>query len=168
MRMRRSFTGPFWVLLIFGLLLVLLISAVLRIFPIGGLYSSGRTAGPGLNILRIFMWPVIYLVEALVYWLIRRRNSFQALSWAHTVIFILAFLLNGFFTAIQIMRYRLDPVAEGRINRHILMHQQQYLFWGLVILAHLAFIAVLANCFRKPEPVDGGESEGNILDDVVL
>jgi hypothetical protein len=50
------------------------------------------------------------------------------------------------------------------------MHEQMYFFWGLVILAHVAFVAVLANCFRKVPPlveVDP-KSQENLLDDVIL
>ena len=114
------------------------------------------------------MWPAIFLGEAIVYWLLRQRNSFRALSWAHCVIFILAFLLNILFALILTSQYRRVSVAEIRVNRRIMMHEQQYFFWGLVILAHLAFVAVLANCFRKAAPVTENGGQENLLDDVVL
>jgi hypothetical protein len=106
-----------------------------------------------------------------VYWLIRRRNKFRALSWAHSVIYMLAFLLNIFFSMAVNRYYRMtSSAADYRINWQIRMHEVQYFFWGLVILAHVAFVAVLANCFRKttPAPEDGGEGQENLLDDVVL
>ena len=38
-----------------------------------------------------------------------------------------------------------------------------------VFLAHLAFVAMLANCLRKPELVaTKGDGRENILDDVIL
>ena len=149
------FTGPFWVLMVFGLLLSIR-------------NEGGRSPLSTITLSRILIWPAIFLAEALVYWLIRRRNRFRALSWAHCVIFMLAFLLNILFSAILILHYRMVSVAEMRVNRLIMMHEQQYFFWGLVIIAHLAFFAVLANCLRKPVPdkEDGGQE--NLLDDVVL
>jgi hypothetical protein len=44
------------------------------------------------------------------------------------------------------------------------------MFWGLVILAHAAFVQALILAFRKPKPVvkEGGGGTENILDDVVL
>ena len=43
------------------------------------------------------------------------------------------------------------------------------MYWGLIVLAHAAFVQVLVLAFRKPEPVrkEGGGRE-NILDDVIL
>jgi tryptophan-rich sensory protein len=168
--MKKSFTGPFWLLLAFGLLTLLTISAYLHALFASSLNSPGRPQLSTLSLLRVLMWPVIFVFEALVYWLIRQRNNFRALSWAHTGIFILAFLLNIFFTWIRTMHYRLSSAAEIRINRQIVMHEQQYFFWGLVILAHLAFVAVLANCFRKATPVVEVEGQGqeNLLDDLML
>jgi cytochrome c biogenesis factor len=122
-----------------------------------------------LMISSLLMWPMIVLLEAFIYWLIRRRNRLRAMSWTHSVIFVLAFLLNILFILIQNMHYRYSSV-EGRVNWHIMIHKERYLFFGLVILAHLAFIAVLANCFRKMAPVPEGKGQGqeNLLDDVVL
>ena len=68
------------------------------------------------------------------------------------------------------MHYRLSSATERRIDSQIVMHEQMYFFWGLVILAHVAFVAVLANCFRKAPPlveVDP-KSQENLLDDVIL
>jgi hypothetical protein len=167
--MKKSFTGPFWLLLVFGLLQLLMISSLLHQIYGNGLYASERPLLPMPGVFSFLMWPMILLTEALVYWLIRRRNRFRALSWTHSVIFVLAFLLNIFFTLIQNMHYGHSSV-EGRVNRQIMMYQERYLFFGLVILAHLAFVAVLANCLRKTEPVPDGEGQGqgNLLDDVVL
>jgi hypothetical protein len=68
------------------------------------------------------------------------------------------------------MDYRLSSAIDRRIGRQIVMHEQMYFFWGLVILAHVAFVAVLANCFRKTAPVleDEGQGQENLLDDVML
>ncbi|HTR27695.1 MAG TPA: hypothetical protein VMH27_00395 [Puia sp.] len=166
--MRRAFTGPFWVLLVFGLLLLLTTAVYVNTYIQSARNEGGRSPLSTIALTRILIWPAIFLAESLVYWLIRRRNRFRALSWAHCVIFMLAFLLNILFSAILIFHYRMVAVAETRVNRQIMMHEQQYFFWGLVIVAHLAFFAVLANCLRNPGPdrEDGGQE--NLLDDVVL
>jgi tryptophan-rich sensory protein len=168
--MKKSFTGPFWLLMGFGLLLILAISAYLRVLYGSGWNASGRSLLSTSGLLRVFMWPVIFVLEALVYWLIRQRNRYRALSWTHSAIFVLSFLLNIFFTWIRTMHYRLSSATERRIDSQIVMHEQMYFFWGLVILAHVAFVAVLANCFRKAPPlveVDP-KSQENLLDDVIL
>src|ERR1700683_1551823 len=107
MSMKKSFTGPFWLLMGFGLLLLLMISAYLHALYGSGWNSPGRSLLSSLSLLKVFLWPAIFVLEALVYWLIRRRNRYRALSWTHTAIFILSFLLNIFFTWIRPMDYRL-------------------------------------------------------------
>lgn len=110
------------------------------------------------------------MLEALVYWLIRRRNQFRALSWTHSIIFVTSFLISLFIVFIGLSDYQPGSSAEVRVNRQIIVRGQVYFFWVLVVLAHVAFVAVLANCFRKHAPA--GENEGqnqeNLLDDVVL
>jgi hypothetical protein len=162
---RRSFTGPFWLQLLFGIGYMTVVVAYLRVLTA---QTYGRQVLSGVILWRFFLWPIVILVEALVYWLIRRRNQFRALSWAHTVIFTLSFLLNIFFTLIWTMHYRVGDV-ESRMNSQIARHELGYLFWALVIVSHLAFVAVLANCLRKMEDVSATEGGGeNLLDDVVL
>ena len=157
-------------LLVFGILQLLIDSTILHSFFESNLSASAQSLLSPMLMVRIFIWPLISMAEALVYWLIRRRNSFRALSWAHIVIYILAFLLNIFFATVMGMYFRnTDSASEYRINRLIRMHEQQYIFWALVILAHLAFVAMLANCLRKPELVaTKGDGRENILDDVIL
>jgi hypothetical protein len=170
--MKRSFTATFWLLLFFGLLQLLWISTILHsLFAYGaGANSYSRSLVTPVFLIRIFMWPLISVGEAWVYWLIRRRNSFRALSWAHSAIYMLAFLLNFVFSTLYRYYWVSTSAADYRVNWQIVMHELQYFFWGLLILAHLAFVAVLANCFRKPPPIveDAGENKENILDDVVL
>ncbi len=90
---KKSFTAPFWFLLVLGIF-ELLIAPYLVVVREG--YSNGYThAYPQLlNLLRTFMWPLIFLIEAFVYWRIRRRNSYRLLSWAHIGTLLFAFFVN--------------------------------------------------------------------------
>jgi hypothetical protein len=160
--MKRNFTGPFWLLLVMGLLMLLSVS-----------WYFGETAGINgfsrLSMWRLLALPALVLVEAGMYWLIRRRNKFYALSWVHCGIFCLSFILNILFMVLRIMHYSYQTSTNERVGRQIVMQEQIYFFWGLVIVAHLAFAAVLVNCFRKvPALEEKDEGGGNILDDVML
>lgn len=160
--MKRSFTGPFWLMLVMGLLMLLSVSWYLR--EIGNLNGFTR-----LSLWRLLLLPTMVLAEALIYWLIRRRNQYHALSWAHSGIFFFSFALNVVFTVFRNLHYRYETAGESRISRQMGMHEQIYLFWALVIVAHLAFAAVLVNCFRKTPPMEKrGEGGENLLDDIVL
>jgi hypothetical protein len=163
--MKRSFTGPVWLLLIFGLFETLMVWQVFQ--AMRDRYSTTIVLSLGqVGFIAIaLMWPVILGVEALVYWMIRRRNRAQVLSWTHGVIFCFAFLLNGFIYLLEILHSPIVSVMYtrgGRIARVAV-------FWALVLLAHAAFVQVLILAYRKSEPVknEGGGAE-NILDDVIL
>jgi hypothetical protein len=163
--MQRSFTGPVWLLLIAGLLQAVFAWGILQLvwalyIPPGGTPSIGAAI-----IFYTLIWPVILLLEALVYWVIRRRNKVSLLSWTHAVIFCFAFLLNDIVFLLTVTHSPLVGGMHTRGGRNVLAG----VFWALVILAHAAFLQVLILAFRKDKPVgkEGGGTE-NILDDVVL
>jgi len=123
-----------------------------------------------MSMWRLLIFPSLALTEALVYWLIRRRNKFYALSWVHCGIFFLSFVLNVLFTLFRTTHYRYQISTDARVSRQIGMNEQSYFFWALLIVAHLAFVVVLVNCFRKAAPLIEDEERGqeNLLDDVLL
>src|ERR1700690_2739347 len=118
--MKRSFTGPFWLMLVMGLLMLLSVSWYLR--EIGNLNGFTR-----LSLWRLLLLPTMVLAEALIYWLIRRRNQYHALSWAHSGIFFFSFVLNVTFTVFRNLHYRYKTVGEDRVSRQMGMHEQIYL-----------------------------------------
>ncbi len=164
--MKKSFTGPVWLLLIFGILQLGISMMVFRLTI--GRYSAGFGGSPAIGValvLYILMWPMLLFAEALVYWLIRRRNRAPMLSWTHAVTFCFAFILN---TSVFMLGVLHSPIAGGmytRGGRNVLTGT----YGSLVILAHVAFVQVLILAFRKAKPTigDGGSTE-NLLDDVVL
>lgn len=142
--MRKNFTGPVWLLVILGAL------------QLGFSYSG---------ILAMLLWPVVLFGEALVYWVIRKRNREHMLSWTHTVVFGAALLLNASIAVLAILHV---PVIAGLRTRQGRIAEMT-VFWALVAISHIAFVQVLALALRKEPPVrkTDGESE-NLLDDVVL
>jgi hypothetical protein len=161
--MKRNFTGPVWVLVIFGVLQAAVsYSVVVSVFRTAGDVTQG---GIALFALRMMMWPMVMIGEAVLYWLIRTRNRAQLLSWTHVVIFCVAFVLNGLVAAMTIMH---EPIGAGLRTRQGRV-VEAVIFWALLVVSHVAFIQVLMLAFRKepPSKTSRGESE-NLLDDVVL
>lgn len=117
--------------------------------------------------MRLFMWPAIILAEAAVYWFIRRRNRYHALSWAHAGILIAAFLILAAVSAFLIPHYGIRN-TESRVDDRIYRQELQYFFWAMVAIAHIAFLAVLANCARKEEPALNAAGSENLLDDIEI
>jgi hypothetical protein len=162
--MKRSFTGPVWLLLTFGLIEGVFAWGVLQL--ISELYlTRGTPLISTATVVYTLMWPVILLLEALTYWLIRRRNKMKLLSWTHAVILSIAFVLHDSVFMLTILHSPLVAVMHTRGGRNA----EAGMYWALIVLAHAAFVQVLILAFRKREGMkkeEGGTK--NILDDVIL
>jgi len=166
--MKKSFLGAFWVLVIVGVWQLMIAAAVTQIYWKYMARTLGRDVLPRLSLAGIFIFPVLVLLEAGVYWAIRRRNRYYALSWAHSGITAAAFLLNiAWAFLLRSSRHGALSTAS-RIQWVILAREQRYLFWALVAVAHLAFFAVLANCARKEDTAPATVTGENLLDDIEL
>lgn len=161
--MKKSFTGPIWLLVVFAVLQAYFSYSIILAVARG--FNEMDQGHLIVFVLRLMMWPLIVIGEALVYWVIRKRNHSRLLSWTHAVIFCLAFVLNGLVAAIAILHEPMNVALRTRQGRVA----EQAIFWALVILSHVAFIQVLILAFRKQPPVrKPGEQSENLLDDVVL
>lgn len=112
--MKRSFTGPVWLLLIVGLLQGVFSWGALQLIFALYFRPGGTPLISVATIVYTLMWPVILLLEALVYWLIRRRNKMKLLSWTHAVIFCFALLLHDSVFLLTVLHSPLAAVMHTR------------------------------------------------------
>src|SRR5579862_8569122 len=117
--MKRSFTGPVWLLLVCGLFQGLFAWGVLQL--ISELYIRPEVTRlvSMATIIYTVMWPVILLLEALTYWLIRRRNTMKLLSWTHAVILSFAFVLHDFVVMLTILHSPMVGGMHTRVGRNV-------------------------------------------------
>ena len=165
---KKSFTAPFWFLLVLGILELLVVSFYVSVTL---KYSNGYThaSHPRINLLRTFMWPLIFLIEAFVYWYIRRRNSYRLLSWAHVGTLLFAFFVNLLLVMSGILHDDFVSGANRRGDRQADIQLQFHLFWIFIGIAHCFFVWLIVNCFRKKVPVAEEKEDGkNLLDDVLV
>ena len=120
-----------------------------------------------LTKLSLFYLPVIMFVEAVMYWTIRKRIIHRRDAWSHLLLFTGAYVFNYgvrlLVAAIFVLHY---PIARRHSFMRMSTYGQLWLFWGLVILAHVFFARVLIKAFAKP-PVGEVVESGNLLDDVL-
>jgi hypothetical protein len=163
--MKRSFTGPVWLLLIIGLVQAWFAWGTLQLISELYIRPGVTTSISMLTIVYILMWPVILLLEAMTYWLIRRRNKMKLLSWTHAVILSFAFVLHDSVFILTVLHSSPVAVIYTRGGRNA----EAAVYWALVLLAHAVFLQVLILAFRKPDLMTKeGDGAGNILDDVIL
>ena len=112
-----------------------------------------------------FFWPVLMLVEAFLYWRIRKTNKLRKASWAHVVLMAYAFV--SFFIKGWIFQLYDSFTPDINVSKFIrvvtLVHL--LLFWVAVIGAHIFFIRVLIKA-RAQKHVQPTVDPLNLLDDV--
>ena len=112
----------------------------------------------------LFYVPTILFIEAVMYWTIRKRMIVRKDAWTHIIMFIgayiLSFLIRLSMGAIVIMHM---PLAR---QIRTMAYAQIYLFWALVLIAHVFFARVLLKVFAKPT-VEEVQENRNLLDDVL-
>ena len=121
------------------------------------------TSSPILNKIRywrLFLWPTILFAEAVVYWVIRKRNRQVSASWTHCLLMTLAFFLLLFRGALVVLH---SPLA----SRIFYSGGPFYAYWTCVLVAHGFFIAVILRSFSGAAADTKVSSDPtNILDDI--
>lgn len=120
-----------------------------------------------LTRMSLFYLPVIMFVEAAMYWTIRKRMTHRRDVWSHILLFTAAYALNFVVRVVVSMVFILHSSVVVSILPYMraIGYGQLYLFWGLVVVAHVFFARVLIKAFAKgPVEEVGG---GNLLDDVL-
>ena len=119
----------------------------------------------GTIVMHVF-WICVLSVEAILYWRIRKRNTYRRASWAHVLILTLAFffpVLENIFI-LFLSRVNVRELYKTRSYYNV----QQGIYWALVVLAHVFFVLVILKCFKRPAPSFGEGNGVNILDDVEI
>lgn len=138
--MRKSFTGPFWVVVVLGGFYVLSMAVTL-------LFGKPDDAGVGYVLLSL-LWTAVLVGEALLYWRIRKRNEARKESWAHVVTLAFTFLVPV-FRGVMIEAF-FGKVFGEQIGKEMLDYfswEKTALYWTLMVLAHMFFGRVLWKVF---------------------
>jgi len=159
---KRKFTTPVWWMLALGIIACIISTGVLFFMMQMG-YPMGWLAK-----LSLFYLPVIMFVEAVMYWTIRKRITHRSDAWRHLLLFTAAYAFNNVVWILVMAMLILHSRGPLWLNSNVRNagYGRLYLFWGLVILAHVFFARVLIKAFAKP-PMEEAVESGNLLDDVL-
>jgi hypothetical protein len=149
--MRKSFTGPFWWVVALGAFYVLQAAANLLL---------GKPGDGGVwFVLLSLLWVVILIVEAVLYWRIRKRNEARKESWAHVVTLGFTFLVPVFKGAM--IEAFFGEVFGEQIGKELLDYfswEKTALYWTLMVMAHVFFGRVVWKAFAgRSSAVRAGE-----------
>lgn len=162
--MKKNLTGPVWFLLIIGTVFTGLLFYTFITITMTRLSWMNAKYNLPYYAWIIFWRPALMLIEAAIYWMIRKRNRYPRASWAHCGLFIFTYfmpiliLIPGFFT------HHYDDYKAARMHDS----SSNILFWIVMLTAHAFFVWVLIQCYSKQQPAPEGPAKSeNLLDDVL-
>lgn len=167
--MKRTFTAPFWGIVILEILYISL--ALFAIYYVEMMRTRYPELAVGYHIMSFMIiknlvWVGVLSGEAILYWRLRKRNICRRESWAHVLILTLVFVLPG-LENVFIMLFGNVLKINGINKMRSAYYVEQGLYWALVLLAHVFFVRVLVKCFKKSvEAAEGAPATMNILDDI--
>jgi len=162
--LHKDFIAPFWFMLVLGIVATCLSTYGLQMIRV---YAPSYELST-LRIIGFFILPAIIFIEAIMYWMVRKRNVYRKATWAHALLFAFAY----FTPFIKNMLFVFYDVFSPTPNYSAFVRSgnlaQICLFWGLTILAHIYFARTLIRIFSKPPASEEETAQpGNMLDDVL-
>jgi hypothetical protein len=121
-----------------------------------------------LSKMGFFILPAIIFIEAIMYWMVRKRNGYRRATWAHVLLFAFAYFTPLIKSMLFVFYDAFTPTQNFSSYERSVNLAQVCLFWGLTILAHIYFARTLIKIFSK-QPASGEENAQpeNMLDDVL-
>ncbi|MDO6429847.1 hypothetical protein Q4E93_04595 [Flavitalea sp. BT771] len=162
--LHRKFTAPFWFMLVLGTVATCLSIYGLRMISV---YAPSY-AMSALSKIALFFLPAIIFIEAIMYWMVRKRNVYRRATWTHVILFAIAYF-TPFIKEFLFMSYAVYAgVRDVRSFMRSVTLGQICLFWGLTVMAHIYFARTLIRIFSKqPASEDEAAQPENMLDDVL-
>ena len=162
--LHKNFTAPFWFMVVLGIVATCLSIYGLQMIR---LYAPGYAMST-LSKVGFFFLPAIILIEAIMYWMVRKRNVYRKATWTHVILFAIAYF-TPYIKELLIVPYAVyTRVPDVRSFMRSVTLGQICLFWGLTILAHIYFARTLIRIFAKqPAREEEPAQPENMLDDVL-
>jgi hypothetical protein len=110
----------------------------------------------------MLLWPSILLVEATIYWFIRKRIENRRWVWAHLLFSLFAFvllLILYFIVLLIVFEFNHDKDAYSGYLQTI-QKIKFYTYWSSIVAGHIFFIIAVVRGFSHksaitpPDPAD--------------
>lgn len=122
---------------------------------------------PFFQIFLAILWPVVLIVEFVLYWIIRYRIYNK--SWAHIHVWTVL-LCFGIFPILIMLIRKLFPITVDNMFQEDtlyakLIQWQFYLFWLLLGAGHVFFIGIIVKSFSKKQETISDDHSPGFLDE---
>ena len=112
------------------------------------------------------LWPVLMILEAFVYWRIRKRNLLRKASLSHVCLFAFAYLSYFIKGGVISIAAKIETMHEIDGFIEMVSRVQLLVFWLSIIGGHIFFIRVLRKA-RAQKHIQPATDPANLLDDVL-
>lgn len=115
-----------------------------------------------------FIWPLIALVTTLLYWWLRNKSLTR--WWVHVHVWT-GLLIYAIFPLLNLLLAGIAAKFPQALDLDQLLELTgvylKYVFWSLLIIGNILFIASIAKALSQPKPVFSNEASSGILDEFV-
>lgn len=143
----KPFLAPVWLLSIAGLFQCILNLVVFKFQLKGFVYTP-------VFIFFLLLWPGIAFIEAIVYWLIRKRITERRWVWTHVIFLFFALVMLRLLMTVTLIvgSYTGNAATVIQLTNKL----DTYLFWSCVIIGHIFFVVALVKNLsaKKNLPAD--------------
>ena len=161
--LHKKFTAPFWFMLALGFVATCLSMYGLRMIRV---YAPAYVLST-LSMISFFFLPAIIFIEAIMYWMVRKRNVYRRAAWTHVILFAIAYFTPFIKNMLFVFYDAFTPTPNVSAYVQSINIAQVCLFWGLTILAHVYFAQTLIKVFSKQPASEEAAQPENMLDDVL-
>ena len=127
---------------------------------------TSTTLLSGIGLFILMLWPSLILVDAIIYWIIRKRIRERKWVWAHLLFSLLGFVL------LQILRFLIFVLVDaynpdlGHTSIPYLNNMEFYGFWFCLVIGHSFFIIAIARSFSGKSSQLPPHDDNDLLSEV--
>lgn len=107
----------------------------------------------------VVLWPLLLLVEAIIYWVIRKRLKERKWVWAHLLFSLVGFVLIRVLSVLAFIIIDFYGTLPSQATYFLMNRIEIYSYWSCVSIAQIFFIiAVVRNYSNKTlQPPDAND-----------
>jgi hypothetical protein len=155
-----------WMLPFWFMAAILIVTLLQNLFLYRTIVKYGSGV-PGNVLFFLLMWPVILLIETVVYWWLRKRIAQRRWVWAHLLFSLLAFILVRLLQVIVLFWAQLNYLNTSYDSFYPLINKIEiYCFWGSVAVGHIFFIIAIVRSFSYKNAVASSQEANDFLNEL--
>lgn len=163
---KKSFNAPIWILCVSAIFTFAVNYFVY--LTIDQINTTTTLKYPSYRFFYVWIWSALMLLDAAIYFIIRKKINNKAFAWLHISCILLTFYVLPAIAPILAFiasNYLSNPGMLGIAMS--LRRIQPLMMWFILIIGHAFFIATIAKSFNKKRLSADNEQSTGILTGIV-